>query len=96
MNDLKPDQLTKVAAATGRQVSYLARLLDRMRVLGFPADDQLYVAVSRAWEATSNLTVVAATAAHKVAPRANHSPTIMEKHPWGGDPSVPATRPDGR
>jgi hypothetical protein len=73
---LRADQLQAVAAVVARHGNYLGKLRDRMRALRFPEDDPLFVAVSRAWEAASNVTVVASSAAAKR--------PVMERRPWAG------------
>ncbi len=55
---------------------YLAKLMARMKALGFPVDDRLFDAANRAWQETSNLVVVASTARAK-------RPS-MERKSWAG------------
>jgi hypothetical protein len=64
-DDLTPAQLAKLAEQIGRQRDYLTRLRERMQALGFPPSDPLCSAAAHAWEAMSNLTVVAATKANR-------------------------------
>lgn len=76
-NDLTAAQLRAVAVVAGRDRDHLTKLMARMAELKFPADDPLVVAVSRARDGMSNLTVVASSGAAR---REN----VMERKPWAG------------
>jgi hypothetical protein len=76
-NDLTAAQLRAVAVVAGRGRDYLTKLMARMAELKFPADDPLVVAVSRARDGMSNLTVVASSGAAR---REN----VMKRKPWAG------------
>ena len=56
-DDLTKEQARCMGAVVGRHLNYLGRLRDRMQRVGFPHDDELVVAVTRAWEATHTLSV---------------------------------------
>lgn len=57
---LNPEQVERMFAVLARHRDYLARLIERMRIRRFPADDPVYRAVIGAYEKTSNLCVVMA------------------------------------
>lgn len=79
-DNLQPEALRAVAKATARSRDYLSKLRARMEALKFPANDALYLAVSKAFSELSNVTVVAASTATRIeADRKN----IMERKPWG-------------
>jgi len=63
-----------------RQRDYLARLVERMRLRRFPADDPVYLATLAAMEKTSNLCVVLAK--YRAPPE--NQDNIMTRRPWGG------------
>ena len=79
-DDLSPDQLRKLAATSGEFRDYLVRLRTRMDSLRFDTSDPLYSAALAAWQAVSNLTVVAASSASR---RAATPPAREEAHGWG-------------
>jgi hypothetical protein len=85
---LHPEQLERMLAALTRQRDYLWKLVERMRVKRFPADDPLYRAALGTYEKSSNLCVVIASHREKLRERSAHN-TIMTQKPWGGDASSP-------
>jgi hypothetical protein len=50
-SDLKPQQAARLCAALRRSLDYVGRVRRRMEQLGFPPDDSLYRAASRAHDA---------------------------------------------
>jgi len=56
-NHLTPAQANKLREILGRNLRFLARLCVRMERLGFPANDPLYVAASKAQRALQELHV---------------------------------------
>lgn len=54
---LQPEQATRVCRSVRRSLAYVGRLRRRMEVLGFPPDDPLYRAASRAHDALQELHV---------------------------------------
>ena len=79
---LTAEQYAPLIAKLMEQRDYLDKLLKRMRANRFPADDPLYAAVSKAWEAASGACVAACACRNPVpGPPASN---IMERRPWGG------------
>ena len=56
-NDLTPAQANRLREILGRNLRFVARLCQRMERLGFPADDPLYVAASKAQRALQEVHV---------------------------------------
>ena len=88
-SNLHPDQLERMLASLTRQRDYLWKLVERMRVRRFPADDPLYRAALGTYEKSSNLCVVLASHREKLRERTAYD-TIMTQKPWGGDAPAPA------
>lgn len=63
-----------------RQRDYLSRLIERMRLKKFPADDPLFRATLGAYEKTSNLCVVMA----KFRGGEADGDSVMSRKPWAG------------
>jgi hypothetical protein len=85
--DLTVQQVERLVNAFARQRDYLNRLRARMNEQGFPTDDALYRSVSDVADRSSNLVVVASSLRNRArGSRDEREPTIMERHPWGGDP----------
>jgi hypothetical protein len=87
-SQLHPEQLERMLGALSRQRDYLWKLVERMRVRRFPADDPLYRAALGTYEKASNLCVVVASHREKMRERAQYN-TIMTQKPWGGDSPPP-------
>jgi hypothetical protein len=56
-DDLTTEQAKQMGVVVGRHLNYLGRLQKRMQRVGFPHDDQLVVAVNKAFDATHALNV---------------------------------------
>ena len=56
-DDLTTEQARRVGVVVGRQLNYLGRLRDRMQRRGFPPNDELVVAVTKAYNAIHGLNV---------------------------------------
>jgi hypothetical protein len=56
-SDIKPDQAARLCKQVRRSLEYLGRLRRRMELLGFPPEDSLYRAASRAHDAMQELHV---------------------------------------
>ena len=56
-SDLTPEQADRLGAAIRRYLDYVGRVRRRMEQLGFPPDDSLYRAASRAHDALQELHV---------------------------------------
>jgi len=54
---LTPAQANRLREILGRNLGFIARLCQRMERLGFPADDPLYVAASKAQRALQEVHV---------------------------------------
>ena len=54
---IKPEQGQRLCDSIRRPLAYVGRLRRRMELLGFPPDDPLYVAASRAHDALQELHV---------------------------------------
>jgi hypothetical protein len=83
-SSLQVEQIERMLASLSRQRDYLWKLVERMRVRRFPADDPIYRAALGTYEKSSNLCVVLATHCEKLRERAVYN-TIMTQKPWGGD-----------
>ena len=91
-SQLHPEQLERMIASLSRQRDYLWKLVERMRVKRFPADDPIYRAALGTYEKSSNLCVVLASQREKLRERAAYH-TIMTQKPWGGDPPASSDPP---
>ena len=63
---LTAEQYARVVARLTEQRDYLYKLKERMRANRFPADDPLYAAVAKAWEAASHACVAACGCRNRV------------------------------
>jgi hypothetical protein len=81
-SQLTPEQLQRMQANVLRQRDYLLRLIERMRVRRFPADDPVYRAALGAFEKTSNLGVVLAKC-REAADGVQEN--VMSRRPWAGE-----------
>ncbi len=81
---LHVDQLERLLKDLSRQRDYLWKLVERMRVRRFPADDPLFRAALSTYEKASNLCVVVASHREKLRERAAYD-SIMTQKPWAGD-----------
>ena len=85
-SQLKPEQFDRMFAMVSQHRDYLWRLVERMRVRRFPADDPVYRAAPTTYEKASNLCVVLASCRERQRGGGEIDQTIMTKKPWGGDP----------
>jgi len=79
-SSLQPEQVERMLVVVLRQRDYLSRLIERMRVKKFPADDPVFRAALGAYEKTSNLCVVMA----KFRRAEGGDDGVMSKKPWAG------------
>ena len=83
-SQLKAEQFDRMFAMVSQHRDYLWRLVERMRVRRFPADDPVYRAAVTTYEKASNLCVVIASCRERLR-GGEADQTIMTKKPWGGD-----------
>ena len=79
-SSLQPEQVERMLAVVLRQRDYLSRLIERMRVKKFPADDPVFRAALGAYEKMSNLCVVMA----KYRGEGEGGGDVMLRKPWAG------------
>jgi hypothetical protein len=83
-SNFQPEQVERMLASLMRQREYLCKLIERMRVRRFPADDPVYRAALGTLEKSSNLCVVLAKCRHRDDELPPEYVTIMTRKPWGG------------
>jgi hypothetical protein len=84
-SQLTSEQFERMFAMVSQHRDYLWRLVERMRVRRFPADDPVYRAALTTYEKASNLCVVIASCRERLRGGGEADQTIMMKKPWGGD-----------
>jgi hypothetical protein len=80
-SSLQPEQVERMLVVVLRQRDYLSRLIERMRMKKFPADDPVFRAALGAYEKTSNLCVVMAKFRGT---DGEGDSGVMSRKPWAG------------